>query len=236
MKYSTKLKGEFRLSEADVLKFHPWIKPLLEEIKNKGWNYRFSNINAEVLVELNLDDLMLTLTYYPPRIEKWEEEGTYEISAKLGEEPPAIMKILSIEGFNVDVFPEHCLYAVEIDPFKKEVKKIRDVLWNGLGEKCSSKLNEARDVYEIAKWLIEDKGFKPASDYVLENYKKLVDLFEKPYKFDLTLELTVKDESKVPTWKSLKKELHNFFYDRGLLVELKGDHKKSFDLFKKPIP
>jgi hypothetical protein len=235
MKYSTKLKGKFRLSEADILRFHPWIKPFIEEVKSKGWNYEFSNVIAEVLVELNLDELVLTLSYHPPRIERCEEEGVYEISARLGEEP-AIMKVLSIDRFNVDVFPEHCLHAVEVDPFKREVKRIKDVLWDGLGEKCSGKLDEARDVYEIAKWLIEEKGFKASDDYVVKNYKKLVDIFEKPYRFNLTLEVTVKDESKVPSWKDLKKELHNFFYERGLLVELKRGNEKLFDLFKKPLP
>lgn len=233
MIYTVRLKGKFDLKEDDVLRFHSWVKPLLEEIKKKGWKYHISNIDAEVLVELNLDDLTLTLNYYPPRIEEFEEEGTYEILAKLGSDPPAVMKILSIERFDIEISTKHCRCAVEINPFKKKVKKIWDVLWI-FGKEGPKKLTEAREVYEVAKWFIEEKGFKPANDYVVEDYKKLVDLFEKPYKFTITLELTVKDENKVPSWEELKKELCNFFYEIGLLAELKEDKKSN--LFRKPIP
>jgi len=52
MVYTVKLKGKFDLKEKDVVELHPWIKPLLGEIKKKGWKYRILNIDAEVLVEL----------------------------------------------------------------------------------------------------------------------------------------------------------------------------------------
>jgi len=235
MKYTVRLKGELNLSEDDVKRFHPWIDPLLEEIKKKGWKYNFSNVNAEVLVELDLNELTLTLKYYPPRIEEFEEKGTYEISAEIGNDPPAVMKILSVEKFNVEISTEHCWRAVEIDPFKREIKWIYDVLWSGLNKDGPNRLSEAREVYEVAKWLIEEKGFKPANDYVVKDYKKLLDLFERPYKFTLTLELTVKDVDKVPSWEELKKDLCKFFYERGLLVEFK-ENRDPLSLFKKPIP
>ncbi|ADB58216.1 hypothetical protein [Archaeoglobus profundus] len=236
MKYTVRLKGEFDLSEDDVKRFHPWINPLLEEIKKKGWKYRISDVSAEVLVELNLDELTLTLKYYPPRIEEFDKEGTYEISAEIGNEPPAVMKILSVEKFNVEISTEHCWHAVEINPFKREVKWIKDVLWFGLDKDGPNKLSEAREVYEVAKWLIKEKKFRPADDYVVEKYKRLLDLFEKPYKFTLTLELAVEDIDRVPGWEELKKDLCHFFRERGLLVELKKGDKDVFGLFRKPLP
>lgn len=84
MKHKIKLKGSFSLSEKDVLEFHSWITPLLEEIRNRGWNYELSDVEAEVLVELDLDELKFNLKYYPPRLEDFEKEGTYEISAEVG--------------------------------------------------------------------------------------------------------------------------------------------------------
>jgi len=235
MVYTVKLKGKFDLKEKDVVELHPWIKPLLGEIKKKGWKYRILNVDAEVLVELNLNKLKLTLNYHPPRIDECEEEGIYEISAELGSEPPAVMKILSIERFDIGISTKHCFCAVEIGSFEKKIKRILDVLW-GFEKESPKKLAEAREVYEVAKWLIEEKGFKPADDHVVEDYKKLIDLFEKPYRFTLTLELTVKDENKVPSWEVLKRELCNFFYERGLLAELKRDKGTLLNLFRKPIP
>ena len=227
MRSEIKLKGSFSLSEKDVLEFHSWITPLLEEIRNRGWNYELSDVEAEVLVELDLDELKFDLKYYPPRLEDFEKEGTYEISAEVGE-PPAALKILSVESFKVRISTKNCWNAAEIDPFKREIKSIKDVLWS-FGEEVD-KLSKAREVYEVARWLIE-KGFKPANDYVIKDYKKLVEMFEKPYKFTITLEIAVEDENKVPGWKELKEELSKFFYERGLLVELKNK-----DPFRKPIP
>lgn len=212
MKHKIKLKGSFSLNEKDILEFHPWVKPLLEEVRNRGWNYEFSDVKAEVLVELDLDELKLDLRYYPPRLERFEEGGTYEISAEVGSEPPAVLKVLSIESFKVRVSTKNCWNAAEIDPFKREVNSIKDVLW-AFGEEVD-KLSQAREVYEVARWLIE-KGFKPANNYVIKDYKKLVDMFEKPYKFAVTLEIAVEDENKVPGWEELKKELSKFFYERG---------------------
>ena len=226
MRSEIKLRGSFSLSEKDVLEFHSWITPLLEEIRNRGWNYELSDVEAEVLVELDLDELKFDLKYYPPRLEDFEKEGTYEISAEVGE-PPAVLKILSVESFKVRISTKNCWNSAEIDPFKREIKSIKDVLWS-FGEEVD-KLSKAREVYEVARWLIE-KGFKPANDYVIKDYKKLVEMFEKPYKFTITLEIAVEDENKVPGWKELKEELSKFFYERGLLVELKNK-----DPFRKPI-
>ncbi|ADC66527.1 conserved hypothetical protein [Ferroglobus placidus DSM 10642] len=199
MKHKVKLKGTFSLSEKDILEFHPWVKPLLEEIRSRGWNYEFSDVKAEVVVELDLDELKLNLRYYLPPLERFEEEGTYEISAEVGSEPPAVLKIISIESSRIY---QNCWNAAEVDPFKREINSIKDVLW-GFGEEVG-KLSQAREVFEVARWLIE-KGFKPANDYVIKDYKKLVEMFEKSYKFTLTLEIAVEDENKVPGWGSLKR-------------------------------
>ena len=235
MIYTVKLKDTFDLKEEDVLKHHSWLKPLLEEIKGKGLEYRILNVDAEVLVELDLDKLVLNLKYYAPRIDEFGREGTYELSAELGNKPPAIIKVLSIKSFEIDISTKHCPHAIRIDPFKRKINYISDVLWN-FGEEKPKNLAEAREVYEVAKWLVEEKGFELKDEYVIKDYKKLLELFEKPYKFTMKLELTVKDINAVPGWGELKKELFNFFYERGLLVELKREKKGLQNLFRKPIP
>ena len=115
---------------------------------------------------------------------------------------------------------------------------IENVLWKwSLGkEKKTSKLSEAREVYEVAKWLIEEKKFKPECSYVLEKYKKLVELFEKPYTFKLKLSLSVKDEEKVPPWEKPVEELSEFFLERGLLMSIEPKKNKLFFFEEKPLP
>ncbi len=81
-------------------------------------------------------------------------------------------------------------------------------------------MSEAREIYEIVNFLISEKGYRLEDEYIIEKYKQLVDPFEKPYKFDLSIELTVKDEEKVPGWDELIDQLSRFFYERGLLMKL----------------
>jgi len=58
-------------------------------------------------------------------------------------------------------------------------------------------------------------------------------MFEKPFRFKLKLELTAKDESKVPSWEDLLRDLCEYFLERGLLVKV----PESGGLFlRKPIP
>ncbi len=130
---------------------------------------------------------------------------------------------------------KHSWRAVEIDPQKKVITYIYNVLYDSIisAEKEPKKISEARDIYEIAKFLVKEKRFKIEDKYVVENYKELVDLFEKPYKFDLSLELTVEEEEKVPGWRELIDQLSKFFYERGLLMRVKGE-KTLFR--KKPLP
>jgi len=232
-----RFKGNLDLSEEDVLRFHPNLKPFLDEIKSKGLKYRITNIVGEAIVMLDVESLDFKLHYYPPRIHEFEEKGKYTIEAEVGENPPAMIKVLSVSDFKVEISSEHCWDAVEVNPQRKIITYIRSVLHDFIlsKEKTPKKLAEAREVYEISKFLVEEKGFKLEGEYVVEKYKELIDLFEKPYKFDLSLELTVKDEEKVPGWNELLDQLSEFFYERGLLMKLKRK-KDFFSFMEKPIP
>ena len=110
-------------------------------------------------------------------------------------------------------------------------------MWRGIklgGERQPEKLSEAREVYEAAKFLVEN-GYKFKDDYVVKAYKELVDLFEGRYKSTLTLELTVEREELVPGWEELKNGLAKFFYRRGLLMGLKTE-KNLASTLKKAAP
>ena len=113
------------------------------------------------------------------------------------------------------------------------------MLWNGIkieGGGGPEKLSEAREVYNVVKFFLDDE-YRFKDKYVIEKYKKLVDLFEKKYTFTLTIELTIDREENIPSWNKLKEEMSRFFYERGLLMKLKEDVDKDiFSIFKKPLP
>ncbi len=69
-----------------------------------------------------------------------------------------------------------------------------------------------------------------------ENIKSLLIYLREDIRFTLTIELTIDREEDVPSWNKLKEEVSRFFYERGLLMKLKGDVDKDiFSIFKKPI-
>ncbi len=232
-----RIRGMLSAGEDAVLRFHPEVKELLDRIREKGWRYSFEDVVGSAKVELDLGRLEFRLKYYPPRIEEFEEKGVYEIEAEVGDQPPAVLEIESIESFKVAISTSHAWRCATVDPLTKTITHISSVLWGGirLGEgRQPEKLSEAREVYEVARFLLEN-GFRFKNEYVLEAYKELVDLFEGKYRFTLTLELTVDREKLVPGWKELKNDLAKFFYERGLLMELKTEKGPAF-LLKKPLP
>ncbi len=230
------IEGPISVGEDVILRFHPWLRTLLDGLRRRGWSYHFTNVEGRARVRLDLDRIRFALRYHPPRIDEFEEKGSYEISAEVGDEPPALLEVLSVESFGLEVSTEHARHCVRVDPLKREITSIRDVLWRGFGEEEGpSRLSEAREVYEVVRFFL-DRGYEIRSEYVARDYKKLIDLLEGSYRFDLVLELTVEREELVPGWRELKRDLWEFFRERGLLMEIKGKEGDPFSLFRKPIP
>jgi len=229
-----KIKGPIDVGEDVILRFYPEIKDLIDSIKGMGWSYHFRNVLGKAKVELDLEKVNFHLRYYPPRIERFEEKGTYEISAEIGEEPPALLRVESVDSFEVDISTEHAHSCITLDPLRKLITYIEDVLWHGVRENEPKKLSEAREVYNAARFFLE-RGYKFKNDYVAEHYKELLNLFEKKYRFTINLDLTVEKEDLVPGWDDLRKQLSEFFHERGLLMKIKEDKEIPF-IFRKPIP
>ncbi len=227
--------GDIDVAEAEILRFHPEVKELLKEIRNRGWNYRFTHVRGEAVVRVDLEREKFRLTYYRPRIEDNEVEGHYELEIKIGEKQPEIVDVCRIEGFQLEIDTDHAWSAVAIDPLRGAVTGVNDVLWWGLTHhRKPRRLKEAREVYEAVTWAVKEKGYMLEDEYVSERYKKLVDLFEGKYSFRLNLDITVVDADKVPGWGRLKKELARFFWERGLAIEIKD--RGFLSIWEKPLP
>ena len=119
--YVIRICGPLSVGDDVVLRFYPDIKPLLDEIRGRGWHYDFSNVVGEAEVAIDLDKVNFRLHYYPPRIDEFEEKGRYEISAEVGEEPPVVLNVKRIDKFKVSISTEHTWGCVEIDPLTREI-------------------------------------------------------------------------------------------------------------------
>ncbi|MGB9806939.1 MAG: hypothetical protein ACP5LN_06445 [Thermoproteota archaeon] len=232
-----KFKDNVKVKNETVLQFHPEIKPLIDEILAHGWSYNFEEVEGEAEAKVDLSKVSFEYTYYPPRIERDELEGKYELSLPLGSEPPAIIEIKKVDRFKIRISTKSYWWAATIDPFSNKVTYLENPFkYSFLSKEDKLKrLSQARELYELSKWLFQKKKMKAEYRHILEDYKDILDKFKaEKYKFSINLRVTVEDEGKVPSWEELLEDLSKFFKDRGLVVKLK--EKPGFFFRKKPIP
>lgn len=216
------IDGYLDVKEKDILHYHPNVKPLLDEITSKGWKYDFGSVKAKVSIALDLENSYFNLE---ADSEPEENKEDYLLRVSLRDEPE-IVKVLAVESFHVQIGAPNSYRAVTVDPLSHLVTDIYDVWFPFNDSEGPKKLGEAREIYEVAKWLVREKGFSIEGDE-MEDYTKLVNLFEKRQSFPLELELTVEDEQKVPGREELVNGLSKYLRERGLLVNVKKPDKSE---------
>ena len=63
---------------------------------------------------------------------------------------------------------------MEIDPFKRKIKSIHDILWHDFNRSGPNKLAEAREVYEVVKKELFDSIDKMTDELFDENSKRVI--------------------------------------------------------------
>jgi hypothetical protein len=172
-----KLKIEFSgiLTPEDVLKENPELKNILNEIKEKGWRYLFIHTSGKTAIEFDISNQPSKIIPYGI----WSGEGNYTINIDIGKnisEP----KIKSVEEFRINISIKDLPRAVTIDIVKKLITYIDENFWNWKDEWTTdeNKLSLATGVYEVVKWLIEEKKFELAENYNKERYTQLLETFK----------------------------------------------------------
>jgi hypothetical protein len=231
-----RFEGDIEVSDKQIFQYHPQIKPLIDEIMSRGWKYRFEDVKGEAIVEVDLSQVSFRYSYYPPRIEELENEGSYKLHVPLGSQPPNVIEIKKVDHFKIGISTKNYWHAASIDPFANKVTQIENPFHYGfLTREEPKRFAEARELYELSKWLFQEKKMEPEDSYVAENYKDILDRFEpERYRFPIRLQITVEDEEKVPNWEELIEGLSKYFGEKGLLMEL--EKKPDFFERKKPLP
>lgn len=225
-------RGNLTIKEDTILQFHPSVAGFLKEVKGKGYRYGFSSVYGTANATVDLSRAQFNLNYVHESGPVEEMRGRphpayYEIEGTLDKNNFAAKEITSVDSFNVDIHPfpnekgsmkgwKH----VSCSPLKNQVHSMyTDIL--GSFHKDKANLVEEKGLYEVAKWLIEEKKFAFNSKYDHETYKKLTDMFnEGGVKVKLLLDVTIKDESKFGNIESLKEELYKIAEKKGALVEI----------------
>ena len=230
-----RFEGDVDVSEELILQQHPHVKSLLEEITEHEWKYSFENVKGEATVRVNLNKAVFDYRYYPPRCDEFEQKGVYELQIPLGSKRPSVIDIRKMKHFTIRISTKRYWHAATIDPFTNKVTYIENPFRFGfLAEEQPKKFAQARELYELSKWLFQEKKMEAEDRQVVENYNALLEAFErKRYTFPLRLRITVEDEKKVPTWEELLDGLSQYLKGKGLLMKL--EEKPEF-FEKRPLP
>ncbi|MEM2004124.1 MAG: hypothetical protein QXQ37_05675 [Nitrososphaerota archaeon] len=167
-----KLTLEFtgRLLPEDVLKFFPNFKTFLDELKEKNWRYVYIQTNGKTIVELDLTNQPSKIIPYGV----WSGQGNFTINIDIGSSIPNI-KIGAVEEFRINIATKNLPRAATIDLAKNLITYVDESFWNWSDDwkKDESKLPLALEVYDVVKWLVEDKKFTFHENYKSERYQEL---------------------------------------------------------------
>lgn len=173
-----KLSLEFtgRVLPEDVLKFFPDFKTFLEEVKEKNWRYIYIQTSGKTVIEFDIANLPSKIIPYGI----WTGQSNFTINIDIGSNIPE-PKISAVDEFRINIATKNLPRAATIDLAKNLVTYIDEPFWNWTDEWMSdeSKLSLALEVYEVAKWLIEDKKFTLHENYSPEKYQELKEKFIK---------------------------------------------------------
>jgi hypothetical protein len=171
-------KGKLSLEYTDmvtpmaVLSFHPELQTQLDEITKQGWSYLFIESRAKSVCELNIDETYRLLA-----------DGTgYYIQLFVGDQPPGITGMPEVTEFRINICTKSFPRAATIDLPKGMVTYIHEALWEWQEDWRNDpvRLEQAKEVYEVAKWLVNVKKMKLHEELKVERFTELAKLFEVP--------------------------------------------------------
>lgn len=164
----------------DVLRHHPEMQAQLDEITKHGWKYLFIETVGTVEAEVVLGASTFRMTSRLPQGVYRDGQPTYFLELEVGDQLPTITGVPEISEFRVNVCSRSFPRAATVDLSKGLVTYIGDHFWRWEKgwEEDKKKLSDAREVQEIASWLIEVKGYKLIEAFKLERYQELKAIFE----------------------------------------------------------
>ena len=189
---SLRLRSTGMTTAEAILSFHPEIKSQLDEVKKHGWVYLYIRNSATAECEVELPKSSYRITWGPQRYGGWDETAGREeqvrpppevIEVSLGSVPLEIKRMPEVQEFVVNICSKSFPRAATVDLAKSpgSVTFLNDPFWKWEvgSEVDEKKLSDAKEVYEIASWLIDEKNFRLAREVTEERYSELSYRFKK---------------------------------------------------------
>lgn len=170
------------MQPAEALKLCPEFQAQLDEIAKLGWRYLFIQIIGTALVELPLEKspFRLDIRYTGTGPRGIRINPRYILDLDLGSQMPAITAKPEISEFRVNICSKSLPRAASVDLAKGIVTYLDDPFWRWEKgwETDEKKLSAAKEVKEIASWLLDVKGYTLIEVFKPERYQELSKLFK----------------------------------------------------------
>jgi hypothetical protein len=183
-----------RMAAEDVLKFHPELQSFLDEIENKGWRYLYIEARGTSVAEIDLDrspyKIAVADVYPRPTTASDDVYGPPDTNvAPLLLEVELAQKIIKLGGvpevqmFRINVSTKSFPRAATVDIAKGVITYLNEAFWSWeeTWKEDPKKLAEAREIHEVAEWLLEMKKQKLQENYSLDRYKEISTLLKERY-------------------------------------------------------
>jgi len=173
------LKFSGLLLAQDVLKYHPEIQVELDEIVRRGWNYLFIEIRGTTATDAPFEKV-------PYRVRPgggfWRHASPtdFVFEAYFGRRLLEVTSVPEVQEFRVNVSSKSFPRAATVDLVKGVVTYLHDPFWRWEKgwEADQKKLSDAKEIHEIATWLIDVKKLKLIDAFKPERYQELVENFK----------------------------------------------------------
>jgi hypothetical protein len=157
------------VSPAAVLKYHPEFQARLDEISQHGWSYYLIESRGRSVSDVDVDQSYRMVA----------DGRGYFVYISLGEEPPPVSDLPEVTEFRINVSTKSFPRAVTVDLTKDTITYIHEAFWEWQQEWKDdlTRLSQAREVYEVAKWLLDVKNMKLVEGLDVGRFEKLSGLF-----------------------------------------------------------
>ncbi|MEM2174892.1 MAG: hypothetical protein QXI58_04640 [Candidatus Micrarchaeia archaeon] len=169
-----------RITPEDILSNFEEVKLLLGEIISKGFRYFYIETEGKYFVEVDLTGQECSI--YPLDDPRYIKNPRVVMSVEmLAKHLPDKVKIKEVTKFKINISTDVYPRAVTVDLAKNVILYIHETFWNWKDEWVNDqeRLSQALKIYEIVKWLLEEKMFKLHEDLNIERCKSLLEKFEK---------------------------------------------------------
>ena len=173
------LRYTAKLAASDILKFHPELKAKLDDVSARKWAYLYVETSGTALARLSFDGESFKII--PTSFFEGGISGIPEtlLQVRIWPNAPELLAVPEVKTFRINICSKSFPRAATVDLSIDVVTYLHDPFWKWEegSEKDKTKLSEAREVYEIATWLIDVKKYKLDQALDTQRYKELTKIF-----------------------------------------------------------